>query len=93
MPTLGCLVAVAVPVKLIQEPDDFLALVSPITPGGNTVCPDSSVVAPAPQGIGMDVKDPCYLPDRQHFTYVLSICHISPNILLGYPILTVAYRS
>jgi hypothetical protein len=72
----GFPVAVIVPAKFIQETNDFFALISAITPGRNAVCTYSSVVTPAPQGVGMDVKDPRHFPDGQHVTYVLGICHI-----------------
>ena len=78
-------------VQFRKEAGDFLALESSITSAVNAVCLYYSFVTPASQGVGMDVKDPRYFPDRQHLTHVLSICHIFPYILLGDPILTVAY--
>jgi hypothetical protein len=75
------LVAVAVPVKLIQEAGDFLAPVSAVAALRNAVCSDSSVVAPTPQGIGVDVEDPGYFPYSQHVTHVLAIAHIFSYLL------------
>lgn len=43
-------------VRFRQKADDFVAPESAITPRGDTICPDCSVVAPAPQGIRMDMK-------------------------------------
>jgi hypothetical protein len=66
-----------------QEVSDFLAPKSAVTPRGNAVCPYSSVVTPAPQGVRMDMKEPGYFPDRQHVTYMFIICHIFPYILFN----------
>ena len=41
--------------KLLDKVVDFLALESAVTPGGNAVCLPSPIVAPPPQGVGMDM--------------------------------------
>jgi hypothetical protein len=78
---LGFLAALAVLVDLIQEADDFLTAASTITPLRNAVCSDSSVVAPAPQGVRMDMEDPGYSANSQHVTHMLATAHIFVYLL------------
>jgi hypothetical protein len=41
--------------KLLDKVGHFLALESAVTPGSNAVCLYSSLVTPAPQGVGMNM--------------------------------------
>ena len=70
-------------VKFRQEADYFLALESAVTPRGNAVCSYSSVVTPAPQGVGMNMEESGHFPDREHVTHVFTISHIFSYLLFN----------
>ena len=69
--------------ELGKEASDFLALESAVTPRGNAVCPDSSVVATTPQGVRMDMEESGYFPHRHQVTHVFAISHILSDLLFN----------
>jgi hypothetical protein len=64
-----------------QEASDFLALESAITPTGYAICSYSSAAAPPPQGVGMDMEELGYFPDRHQFIYMFTISHIFSDLV------------
>ena len=91
--TFGFLPAVCLSTQFRQEADNFVTLKPAITPRGNAVCPYSTVVAPASQGVGMNVEEPGHFPDRQHLTQMFIIPRVLSHLLFSWPVLTVAYFS
>ena len=70
-------------VQLGKKASDVLASKSTITARGDTVCLYSSVAAPPPQGIRMDMEEPGYLPDSQHLINMFTISHIFSDLLFN----------
>ena len=73
-------------VKPRQEIGAFLALKSPVTPATNPICSYSSCITPPPQGVGMDMEQPGYLPHRQHIihlTIIIHTIHISSHLFFS----------
>jgi len=70
-------------VELNQEASNVLSPKSSVAPGCNAVNSYYSFVAPAPQGIGMDMEEMSYFPYRQHVAYLIIIYHIFPRLLFN----------
>ena len=79
--------------ELREEAGDFLAPKSPVTPGGDAVCSYSSVAAPPPQRVRMDMKESGHFPDGQQFIHMFAISHIYSDLLFHQLILSVTYFS
>ena len=73
----------SVRVELGQEARNVSALKPSVTPGSNAVCPYSSFIAPAPQGIGMDMEEPGYFSYCEHRAHVVITCHILLHLIFN----------
>jgi len=70
-------------VSLSKEASNVLSPKSSVTPGCNAVSSYYSFVAPAPQGIGMDMEEMSYFSYRQHVAHLIIIYHILHYLLFN----------
>ena len=64
-------------VNFSQETGNFLALKPAVAPRVDAVCPDFSLVTPAPQGVRVDMEELGYLPHRQQLIHLLAFLILS----------------
>jgi hypothetical protein len=81
LPAYNFFPGIGLAVEFRQETGYFLTLESAITPWVDAICPYPSHIIPASQGVGMNMEEPGYFLDRQHFTHIIAISHIFSHVL------------